>query len=200
MMIQSTQCIQHSQPCKAWNECIAAEAAAPQLIAPKCPAQANAVSGCVVPECPVCPIPPCPVPERTLPVMVDPEPQSSMGSMYSITDALLHGTLYETLYKPMNHETISMPACPVDLQHALEFAIWELRLYLDTHPCDRNAQETLRDLKLQAQQQCEHTAQMTAAALPAWTAPEPAVREDTPEASAPAFMWPWDMDDDANER
>ena len=35
---------------------------------------------------------------------------------------------------------------------AADFAVWETRLYLDTHPCDKEALKVLRDYEMQAEE------------------------------------------------
>lgn len=58
--------------------------------------------------------------------------------------ALRNGTLYPDLYKPMNEACPRTGGAGATDSQAREFAAWELRLYLDTHPEDRRALEAYR--------------------------------------------------------
>jgi len=62
-----------------------------------------------------------------------------LNDIYDPCQALSHGTLFPALDKPMcdDHNCIDQ-ACASECQKA-NFALWEMRLYLDTHPCDSKA-------------------------------------------------------------
>ncbi len=78
------------------------------------------------------------------PAMVSPVAQTISG-LYPITTALKNGTLFPELNKPMNGvcASDSHTVCP---GQAMNFAAWEVRLYLDTHPDDQRALALYRDL------------------------------------------------------
>ncbi len=78
------------------------------------------------------------------PAMVKPIVQTA-GSLYPASAALKNGTLFPELNKPMNGVCApdTRPVCP---QQAMNFAAWEVRLYLDTHPNDQRALALYRDL------------------------------------------------------
>ncbi len=58
-------------------------------------------------------------------------------TLFPPREALRHGTLFPGLFLPSG-EASSLPKS-VTLTHAIPFAAWEMRLYLNTHPCDRTA-------------------------------------------------------------
>ena len=76
-----------------------------------------------------------------------------MDSIYGCERALLRGTLFGCLDKPMCHEHCSENPCFTQCQ-ADKFTIWELRLYLNTHPCDQKALALLRKLTEQMDDDC----------------------------------------------
>ena len=80
--------------------------------------------------------PACPVHDMPLTAMVAVDAQEALGSRYEPVQALLHGTLFPALYKPMGNEQLPITSCRIERRQALSFALWELRLYLDTHPDD----------------------------------------------------------------
>ena len=53
----------------------------------------------------------------------------------------------------MCHERCADNACSTQCQED-KFAIWELRLYLNTHPCDQQALALLRKLTAQMDEDC----------------------------------------------
>ena len=76
--------------------------------------------------------------------MVYAEDQTAENT-YCADKALARGTLFPCLDKPMYNEcngddTPCATRCQKD-----RFTIWELRLYLDTHPCDQCALAMLRE-------------------------------------------------------
>ena len=83
-------------------------------------------------------------PCRRTPAMVYAEDQTAENT-YCADKALARGTLFPCLDKPMYNEcngddTPCATRCQKD-----RFTIWELRLYLDTHPCDQCALAMLRE-------------------------------------------------------
>jgi len=58
--------------------------------------------------------------------------------LYEPDAALNRGTLFGVLDKPMEGFDAAFCAC-TDARQAIAFAIWELRLYLNTHPADQHA-------------------------------------------------------------
>lgn len=132
--------------------------------------------------------PTCPVVDRPLTAMVVPDVQEMPGRMYDPVQALLHGTLFHGLFKPMANKPLPIASRAIDYAQALSFALWELRLYLDTHPADRNALMMLRELDQKAEHPCYATA-----FLPASTMEQPdaacacSVQYDWPDAP-----WPWE--------
>ena len=76
-----------------------------------------------------------------------------LDSLYCAEKALFRGTLFGCLDKPMCHERCMENPCFTQCQ-ADKFAIWELRLYLNTHPCDQQAQALMRKLVSQMDEDC----------------------------------------------
>ena len=76
-----------------------------------------------------------------------------LDSMYCAEKALLRGTLFGCLDKPMCNECATQASCATRCQ-ADQFAIWELRLYLNTHPCDQQALALMRKLIAQKDADC----------------------------------------------
>lgn len=64
-------------------------------------------------------------------------PAESSETLFPPREALRHGTLFPGLMIPSG-EAASLPKS-VTLTHAVPFAAWEMRLYLNTHPSDRKA-------------------------------------------------------------
>ena len=90
--------------------------------------------------------PACPVHDTPLTAMVAVDAQEALGSRYEPVQALLHGTLFPALYKPMGNEQLPITSCRIERRQALSFALWELRLYLDTQPADHMALRLLREM------------------------------------------------------
>ena len=76
-----------------------------------------------------------------------------LDSIYCAEKALLRGTLFGCLDKPMCNERCGENPCVTRCQ-ADKFAIWELRLYLNTHPCDQQALALMRKLLAQMDEDC----------------------------------------------
>ena len=78
------------------------------------------------------------------PAMVYAEDQKAENT-YCADKALARGTLFPCLDKPMYNECNGDDTpCATRCQKE-RFTIWELRLYLDTHPCDQCALAMLRE-------------------------------------------------------
>ena len=76
--------------------------------------------------------------------MVYAEDQTAENT-YCADKALARGTLFPCLDKPMCNECNGdVTPCATRCQKE-RFTIWELRLYLDTHPCDQCALAMLRE-------------------------------------------------------
>ena len=83
-------------------------------------------------------------PCRRTPAMVYAEDQTAENT-YCADKALARGTLFPCLDKPMCNECSGDDTpCATRCQKE-RFTIWELRLYLDTHPCDQCALAMLRE-------------------------------------------------------
>ena len=76
-----------------------------------------------------------------------------LDNMYCAEMALNRGTLFGCLDKPMCGERCTDNACTTQCQED-KFSIWELRLYLNTHPCDQQALALLRKLTEQMDDDC----------------------------------------------
>lgn len=72
-----------------------------------------------------------------------------IDTLYDCEHALTAGTLFPELHMPMNGYWPSDAVCA---DHAQEtaFMLWELRLYLDTHPNDREALALFRQMSEKA--------------------------------------------------
>lgn len=68
-----------------------------------------------------------------------------LGEMYQAAAALKAGTLFPELHKPMRGYCPAGGLCHDDCQ-AEAFMLWELRLYLSTHPDDKEAMALFRHL------------------------------------------------------
>ena len=62
----------------------------------------------------------------------------TLGEMYDAAHALKAGTLFTGLHMPLNGYCPRGGSCATEAQEAA-FTLWELRLYLNTHPADREA-------------------------------------------------------------
>nr|MBR4281558.1 spore coat protein CotJB [Clostridia bacterium] len=71
--------------------------------------------------------------------------KQTLGDIFDNGRALKAGTLFPELHKPMNGYWPCENACGDACQQAA-FAAWELRLYLNTHPCDKQALALLKQL------------------------------------------------------
>ena len=81
---------------------------------------------------------------RRTPAMVYAEDHTAENT-YCAAKALARGTLFPCLDKPVCNECSGDEApCATQCQQE-RFTIWELRLYLDTHPCDQYALTMLRE-------------------------------------------------------
>ena len=69
-----------------------------------------------------------------------------LDNVYDCGRALKAGTLYPELHKPMNGYWPCGEECGDKCQQ-IAFAMWELRLYLNTHPCDKEALAMLHKLQ-----------------------------------------------------
>ena len=76
-----------------------------------------------------------------------------LDSAYCSEKALIRGTLFGCLDKPMCNERCTDNPCATQCQ-ADKFAIWELRLYLNTHPHDQKALALMRKLLEQMDHDC----------------------------------------------
>ena len=71
--------------------------------------------------------------------------KQELDQLFDADSALSAGTLFPELHKPMNGYYPGSCGCQSDAQSAA-FALWELRLYLNTHPDDRQALAIFRRL------------------------------------------------------
>ncbi len=80
------------------------------------------------------------------------ETQQHLHDLHGIEEAIRKGTLFPQLYMPMRGECAD--ACGANLceGQAEAFAAWELRLYLNTHPCDQQALQLFRKYARKADQ------------------------------------------------
>ena len=80
------------------------------------------------------------------------EAEHDLSQLHEMEEAIRKGTLFPQLYMPMKGECAD--ACGAQLcdGQAEAFAAWELRLYLNTHPCDQQALKLFRKL---ARQTCQ---------------------------------------------
>ena len=78
-------------------------------------------------------------------------------TMYSICDALNHGTLFPGLFLPLKNRTEVSNVCQGDLENlmALAFSIYDLGLYLDTHAQDTAALQKYQALVAQYEEAME---------------------------------------------
>ena len=80
------------------------------------------------------------------------EQEHDLCQLHEAEEAIRKGTLFPQLYMPMKGECAD--ACGAQLcdGQAEAFAAWELRLYLNTHPCDQQALKLFHKL---ARQTCQ---------------------------------------------
>ena len=76
-----------------------------------------------------------------------------LEDLYCADKALLRGTLFGCLDKPMCSEHCTGDPCASQCQKD-RFRIWELQLYLNTHPCDQQALALMRKLIAQTDTDC----------------------------------------------
>lgn len=69
--------------------------------------------------------------------------RQQLCQVYEAEQALCRGTLYPELDKPLSCIRCDCSPCATR-EHAYDFAAWELRLYLNTHPCDKQALKLYR--------------------------------------------------------
>lgn len=72
--------------------------------------------------------------------------RQELDEVYDAGRALKAGTLYPELHKPMSGYCPCSVCCG-DRCQQIAFAMWELRLYLNTHPCDQEALALLHRLQ-----------------------------------------------------
>lgn len=72
--------------------------------------------------------------------------KQEIDDVYDCGRALKAGTLYPELHKPMSGYCPCDEDCGDQCQQ-IAFAMWELRLYLNTHPCDQEALMMLHKLE-----------------------------------------------------
>ena len=71
--------------------------------------------------------------------------EQCLEKVFCAEQALRAGTMYPDLYKPMNCADDPATNCPSEQQEKA-FQLWELRLYLNTHPCDKKVLRLYRQL------------------------------------------------------
>jgi len=79
------------------------------------------------------------------------ENEHKLRNAYECEQAIRSGTLFPELYMPMNGECADGCGAQLCEGQAEAFAAWEMRLYLNTHPCDENALRMFRKYRCQAQ-------------------------------------------------
>lgn len=72
--------------------------------------------------------------------------KQALDDTYGCGRALKAGTLYPELHKPLSGYCPCDEDCG-DTCQQIAFAMWELRLYLNTHPCDQEALAMLHKLQ-----------------------------------------------------
>jgi spore coat protein JB len=73
-----------------------------------------------------------------------------LDTVYDDEHALKAGTLYPELHMPMNGYWPREDNC-ADCTQEAAFVLWELRLYLNTHPCDKEAMALFRQMREKAE-------------------------------------------------
>ena len=73
-----------------------------------------------------------------------------LANIYPVQTAILRGTLYPELDKPMKCAADPTGCAAPDGGQMTAFAAWEVRLYLNTHPNDANALQLYHQLCQQA--------------------------------------------------
>lgn len=87
-----------------------------------------------------------------LPIAYPYVPPQRFTNRYSDEDAILRGTLFPELDLPFQEYQIKspLPKTPMTEQMMIDFVCLELRLYLDTHPQDKNAIDMYSEYKKKA--------------------------------------------------
>lgn len=69
--------------------------------------------------------------------------RQQLCQVYEAEQALCRGTLFPELDKPLSCVRNTCTPCATQ-EHVNDFAAWELRLYLNTNPCDKKALKLYR--------------------------------------------------------
>lgn len=104
----------------------------------------------------------------------------TLDTTYAPAEALRAGTLFPALHMPLNGCDAPDTVCG-DASQASAFAAWELRLFLNTHPSDRDALKLFRRLRQQAGEDSYATAFLS----------EQTCADRWDWVDAP---WPWEYD------
>lgn len=89
--------------------------------------------------------PACPRPQRPeRPVAMVYGENQRLHSVYETEQAIRNGTLFPELNKPMYEKSMPIDRGNPSAKQAADFAAWETRLYLDTHPDDHQALKMFR--------------------------------------------------------
>lgn len=88
--------------------------------------------------------------------------QRSGTVQYDRADALANGTLFPNLNLPFHLKTNAskVPDSPLAALESLDFVVWEMALYLDTHPDDQEAFDLFKQylqMHKQAKESYENT-------------------------------------------
>lgn len=106
--------------------------------------------------------------------------------MYEAESALRAGTLFPELHKPLNGYCPTEGGCGT-CEQAAAFAAWELRLYLNTHPCDKKALALFRKLCKEEEEASYATAFLT----------DDCCMDDWDWTDSP---WPWEYEANCCQR
>ena len=80
------------------------------------------------------------------------EAEHDLSQLHEAEEAIRKGTLFPQLYMPMKGECADACGAQLCEDQAEAFAAWELRLYLNTHPCDQQALKLFRQLARKTRQ------------------------------------------------
>jgi spore coat protein JB len=80
------------------------------------------------------------------------EQEHDLCQLHEAGEAIRKGTLFPQLYMPMRGECADGCGAQLCEGQAEAFAAWELRLYLNTHPCDQQALHLFRKYARKADQ------------------------------------------------
>ncbi len=69
-----------------------------------------------------------------------------LHELYPAQTAIRRGTLFPELDKPMNCASSPSGCAEPTCEQERAFSAWEIRLYLDTHPCDEHALQLYHQL------------------------------------------------------